>query len=129
MSKELKALEKLRTTIQRLCRECHENTRYSFEYSHQLDIIETALKDYEELKIQNSEQFKEKWVQDNLAMTFELNVARKKLKALEIIKEKMVDVGAVYELDLELYNNYATEINGTPTLTQEEYDLLKEELL
>ena len=50
----------------------------------------------------------------------------KKLKALEIIKEKEVDVGALCELDLVLYNKYVKEINGTPTLTQEEYDLLKE---
>ena len=56
----------------------------------------------------------------------EFQIVEKELKALEIIKKKMVDVGASQELDLELYNKYVKEINGTPTLTQQEYDLLKE---
>lgn len=51
------------------------------------------------------------------------------LKALEIIKEKMVDVvylyGSCYEL--EHYNEYAPfEIEEEDKLTQEEFDLLKE---
>ena len=46
----------------------------------------------------------------------------KKLKALEIIKEKEVDIKAINDLqDLQDYNYYCS-----PELTQEEYNLLKE---
>lgn len=51
------------------------------------------------------------------------------LKALEIIKEKRVNVGALLmSSDCETYNDisYSGEENK---LTQEEYDLLKEVLL
>lgn len=52
-----------------------------------LDTIEAELKRAEELEIENSEQFKEKWVQDNLAMTMELNVAKEKLKTFDELKQ------------------------------------------
>ena len=51
----------------------------------------------------------------------------KKLKALEIIKEKQVDVFIfLHSGDLETYNDM---VEDNRKLTQEEYDLLKEELL
>ena len=55
-----------------------------------------------------------------------LEIIEKELKALEIINEKDVNIGAFRELDLEHYNMYARDILGTRQLTKEEYDLLKE---
>ena len=50
-----------------------------------------------------------------------------KVKALKIIKEKEVDIWALkYCSSLKQYN---CKEDGRATLTQEEYDLLKEELL
>ena len=53
---------------------------------------------------------------------------KKKLKAFEIIKNKMVDVGKLFYCyeSLEEYNKWVSEKDK---LTQEEFDLLKEELL
>lgn len=57
----------------------------------------------------------------------------KKLKTLEIIKEKSVDIGFLqYSSTVDLYNHYIVEhawTKHTSSLTQEEYDLLKEVLL
>ena len=95
----------------------------------ELDIIETELKRLE--KIDNPKIVGT----TTISKAFEGFLIKqcpdveKKLKALEIIKEKQVNVGALYELDLKLYNKYVKEINGTPTLTKKEYDLLKEVLL
>ena len=51
-------------------------------------------------------------------------IIEKELKALEIIKEKEVDIKAFNDLqDLQDYNYYCS-----PELTQEEYNLLKEVL-
>lgn len=59
--------------------------------------------------------------------------ALKALKALEIIKKKSVDVGFLqYCSSVETYNAYIIEhawTKHTRTLTQEEYDLLKEAFL
>ena len=56
-----------------------------------------------------------------------------KLKALEIIKEKSVDIGFLQFCSfVDTYNKYILEhawTKHTRTLTQEEYDLLKEVLL
>ncbi len=52
------------------------------------------------------------------------NQIEKELKALEIIKNKEVDIKAFNDLqDLEDYNYYCS-----PELTQEEYNLIKETL-
>ena len=52
------------------------------------------------------------------------DIIEKELKALEIIKEKEVDIKAFNDLqDLQDYNYYCS-----PELTQEEYNLLKEVL-
>ena len=52
------------------------------------------------------------------------DIIEKELKALEIIKEKEVDIKAFNDLqDLQDYNYYCS-----PELTHEEYNLLKEVL-
>ena len=51
---------------------------------------------------------------------------QKKLKALEIIKKKEVDVSCLLFDGLEIYND---NMHPSRVLTQEEYDLLKEVLL
>ena len=58
----------------------------------------------------------------------ELNIIEKSLKALEIIKEKMVDIHALkYACDLESYNIH--KWSDCKKLTQDEYKLIKEILL
>ena len=86
-------------------------------------IIETALKEYEQIEYHN----------------LKVRDFDKKLKALEIIKEKMVDFDelndAIYEDNyhqnnehnaIDIYNQNRFEYKQ---LTQEEFDLLKEVLL
>ena len=52
----------------------------------------------------------------------------KKLKALEIVKKKLVNVWCVSMVSLEEYNNKFVNQEWRK-LTQEEYDLLKEVVL
>jgi len=53
-------------------------------------------------------------------------VVEKHLKALEIIKEKEVNIAALLELDsLQQYNGYCEMVGGCKKLTQEEFDLIK----
>ena len=60
----------------------------------------------------------------------EIEIIEQELKALEIIREKNVDIQTlkrtnnVYE-----YNSYVAKGLGEKPLTQEEYDLLKEVML
>lgn len=57
------------------------------------------------------------------------NETQKKLKTLEIIKKKEVNVAALLELDnLQQYNDYCDMVGGCKKLTQEEYEFLKEVL-
>ena len=88
-------------------------------------IVETALKDYER-RLALAKEYKD------------VNNVAKRLKALEIIKEKRVNVDVViraFYLDsaveegqgLKYYN--CTANHESKPLTQEEYDLLKEVLL
>ena len=59
----------------------------------------------------------------------DLETIEKDLKALEIIKEKQINVSALLELDdLQQHNDYCDMVGGCKKLTQEEYDLLKEVL-
>jgi len=95
-------------------------------YKNELDIIETALKRNVELELANIE------LEHHLKLAEkELNENERKLKALEIIKEKRVDVclliSCIYDFDLDYYNSCMC--NKERCLTQEEYDLLKEVLL
>ena len=132
MSKELEALEKL-TNYKCSCMsekvECKE-------------IIETALKEYEMMKrtkiiisdkkisdddldkLMNQRMFTD--LQCEIKPLFD-EETQKKLKALEIIKEKEVDVFIfLHSGDLETYNGI---VEDNRKLTHEEYGLLKQVLL
>jgi hypothetical protein len=107
--------------------------------------IEKALKEHEQLKI-DYEELND--IHDELVKykNKERDDVVKKLKALEIIKEKRVNVyqmlcifkeGLTYEdyeklwnIDIERYYKHNTDLLYSHfKLTQEEYDLLKEVLL
>lgn len=106
MSKELEALRML----EQVCLVANVANM-----SEQINLIETALKDYEKRLILAKEY------QD-------INNVAKRLKALEIIKDKKVNVGLLSRcVTGERYNK---GICYEPRhLTQEEYDLLREILL
>ena len=119
MNKELTPLEALSD----LRKDAKNHIPYHTEYlNERLDIIETALKDYEELKKLkllpypkiNDEEYRRSVI--------------KRLQTVEIIKEKDVNIQ-----DLKVsysFNEYNTfKGNEYKYLTQEEYDLLKEVLL
>ena len=80
-----------------------------------------ALKDIKQLATTIEFDYKK----DKVFVKEELDIIEKELKALEIIKNKKVDVSFL-ELGLEQYN---TNLRKKHQLTQEEYDLLKEVLL
>lgn len=86
-------------------------------------IIEKALKETERLKTSYLE---------NLLNEESKEYIYKKLKVLEIVKEKKVDVDLLLKsLDSEMYNVVFENWNRPERnqLTQEEYELLKEVLL
>lgn len=90
-----------------------------FTFVPDFEVIKKELKDYatlcEELGVALS-LYKCQNVQDWISMM------KKKLNALEILKNKEVDVKAFKDLsNLEEYNYYCS-----PELTSDEYDLLKE---
>ena len=104
MSKELEALNKI---------------AYSCGYDENIKIIAAALNDYEILK------------NDFISMR---DFKYEQLDALEIIKEKQVDVHYLLICieqnikPLQFYNEYMKEHNAL-CLTQEEFDLLKKTLI
>lgn len=121
MSKELEALENLRQWV---LGEYNDDIKERNAY----EIVEKELKEYENL------QLKHRSMQDAVLDDF------KKLKALEIIKNKRVNVRCltVYCLKLnDTYKDYLDVFNycdncwdlGEILLTSEEYNLLKEVLL
>ena len=73
-----------------------------------------------ELEIENSEQFKEKWVQDNLEMTFEKTVNEPKLKAFQVAKK-------VFRCN-SLYKHHIYSAYESGWITEEEYNLLIKEI-
>ena len=120
----LEALEKIKDFIVELTNvkgirhtEC-PNTELWVIRNFNLDIIETALKRQELLEL------------DLRIANNNLKYAEKKLKALEIIKEKQVDCWALVRFD----KNYRDLTDGdfgyisAIKLSQEEFDLLKEVL-
>lgn len=117
MSEELETLKRIIKTYEE---------RGIIHYSD-IDIIETAFKDYEEL-LKKHKDLERKYYIETLSIDY------KKLKALEIIKEKEVDTLLLFrcfEFDnlygyshFEMYNQELY----TQNITQEEYDLLKEVL-
>lgn len=117
--------------LEELKKDNYVDGRLPLLYKCRFDIIEKALKDYEELKKEHEQLSKD---QDLAAL------ADKSMKALEIIKTKEVDTNVLFatfdwcekgkeERSLEVYNRNRTdeEFNST-SLTFEEYKLLKEVL-
>ena len=124
MSKELEALENIK----------HYDTRVGL-HEDDYKIIETALKDYEhsqqqrELYFKQAKELKELYKEELKNTAYYNNLALKYKKALEIIKEKEVDIGWLKRAkDLHEYNS-GMGINSYSALNQEEYELLKEILL
>lgn len=126
MSKELSPLRALNDLIDYLESEHLDLSKEDIVVERK-QIIEDALEDYEDLM----EQYE--LVMD-LIEQYELKIKNKskKLKALEIIKQKEVDAGLIMETpNVAHYNRYFEHskiISLTKKLTQEEYDLVKEVL-
>lgn len=121
MSKELEALEDIILYL-------NANEPKGL-YCKNIEIIKVALK--------RLENYEGAWHNTNLKQIFismeDWKIERKQLKALEIIKEKQVDIhNLIYSQSLEEYNTFAMKYNQelcNTLLTQEEYELLKEVLL
>ena len=136
MSKELEALEQLK----------YYNTisNDDFDMTNELSIIETALKNYQELLerpcvLVGRKHGHTKALIDVISKNYkEIKIIsledEKKLKALEIIKEKRVNVFWLMEC-ISCYTNALEKYNeevlckDIDCLTQEEFDLIKEVLL
>ena len=104
MSKELKALARIRNFM----------SNNAVHWKQDIAMIETALKEYELMK------------EIRITARFDLAQVNKEHKALEIIKEKFfTDKPMIYS---DLYK-YGLCIDAHVSLTEEEYDLLKEVLL
>ena len=121
MNKELsplEALKELKYQVAGLEAATHDvppqRTTYLVRDMGLFEIIETALKELD---------FKRMVIVDFLTGNDE-----KKLKALEIIKEKKVNIRGLSRLTLEEYNENRRS-HKEEQLTQEEFDLLKEVLL
>jgi len=124
MSKELQALERLRNTLLA--------EGYWQDVLQDVAIIETALKDYVHLyQLWNCKDSDAMIIQTTKTIHDENN---KQLTALEIIKNKKVDVGQMIEAwqsfpfafrhYMENWANYSFYL-----LTEEEFNLLNEVLL
>ena len=113
MSKELEALDRL-----------FNSNLNNYEYRKEYDLIETALKVYEKIKLEYSEIkiYHYDLLKENERLH---NQKAKKLKAFEIIKDKRVN--ADWLLETENVEEYNESLYND--LTQEEFDLLKEVLL
>lgn len=132
MSKELEALEVLKCGYKDEKKVCI--TRSCFDKN--IGIIETALKDYQTLKIKYAELETEYCDKQRSMLKYD-EEKQKKLKALKIIKEKEVNIpdlldcirnekGDYIEDALKQYNMFQST---RWQLTKEEYDLLKEVFL
>lgn len=117
MGKELTPLEALGRIIQ------YNDLRNPVRgQTHLIDIIETALKNNEHLE---KEICFVKTMED---LTIEA-MKDKKLKALEIIKERKVDIhNLLNSKTVEQYNGYAHWLGFNGNLTPKEYNLLREVL-
>lgn len=120
MNKEMTPLQALKKIKQaRYFVDFELDAKVSEDYKKELDIIETALKDYEK-KTKLAKEYKD------------VNNVAKRLKALEIIKEKRVFIEELISSDnVDEYNDYVDEQGryDEDKLTQAEFDLLKEVLL
>ena len=127
MNKELTPLEALNNLTQYLTgdyRDCFK----------ELSIIETALKILDQLqviigaeKIEDLPELALETENDWYSARYNLKEAEKKLKALEIIKEKSVNLE--FLKCSENYEQYCLICSYGNEISKEEYDLLKEVLL
>lgn len=125
MSKGLEALRKIEIHLDYL------DETYNVNYGEEFDIIEKELKELEERR-EMMKRFNEACVPMILD-----NETEKKLKALEIINKKEINISVLKVCStFKEYNNYirneyqyCTEIIEEMSLTQEEWDLLREVLL
>lgn len=124
MNKELDRLEHLRIGIQYINQD--KSPAFISQYEEDIDIIEKALKRQEELdSLYTLTNHNGKFYV--IIDKAEFNQMSKQLKALEIIKEKNVNVPKLRNSsNLEEYNRC---FRDKCLLTQEEYELLKEVLL
>ena len=120
MSKELEIIKELRCLVYS-CQDSGFITNAEKHFLPLLDRLETELKDYEELKKLKLLPYPK--VNDE---EYRRNVV-KSLQALEIIKEKRVNLE--YIKCCENYEQYKTICSYWNEITEEEYDLLKEVLL
>lgn len=122
IDKELTSLEALKTA--KSFRLSWDNSDWlnKEDQDYLFDIIETALK--------RLENYEGKWYDTNLKQIFisieDWNIERKKLKALEIIKEKGNFISFEYDKYDDKYYIYDNEFYAHNEITKEEYDLLKE---
>lgn len=141
MSKELESLRGIiskfnvmRVALEAFYRSTQNVEPYIPDIDKEIIVIENAIKRLEKLdepkKIVGSisfEQSMENYVKNNCP-----SIA-KKLKALDIIKEKRVDTTSLFicfeKYDLETFNMSVNGAKEEKPLTQEEFNLLKEVLL
>ena len=121
----LEAFEKVKDRLE--IWDCSEESNWEeygtgyYECEEELDIIENALKDYER-RLSLAKEYKD------------VNNVAKRLKALEIIKNKFVIPAFIMNSEnVEEYNRELKQITFRKDyeirkITQEEYDLLKEVL-
>lgn len=140
MTKELTPLEALERikNIKTLSVPERRVVTFQEKYKEELNIIETALKNYQELLekpcvLVGRTQGHTKALIDTISKNYkEIKITsledEKEIKAFEIIKKKNVStIGLKYHSTCENYNNDL--LKGEYPLTQEEFDLLKEVLL
>ena len=119
MSKELQALERIKS---------HYKDKVCIDVLDDFDIIETSLKENETLKECYKNELNNTAYYNNLALKYK--------RALEIIKNKKINVGSFIQCSNEPYEEYKESWKfwhkGSfknlvdELLTQEEYELLKE---
>ena len=129
----LEALEKIKESPHRVFLENDEYRYVGDIYKNEIDIIETALKEYEELKFQKERNNELQKHSISLGIKIgEVEEIGKKLKALEIIKE--TPEFAWYVKSYENAYEMITDVKGFRVKNsveelQEMFDLLKEVLL
>lgn len=120
MSKELKALIKIEDLLNRL----YETDVIDDDHTHDTNIIGEALKRLEEYDKTEYSAL----IERHKELLKEKKASEKKLKALEIIKDKAVSMAILIQSTNVKEYNYCKNLLAFD-LTKEEYDLLKEVLL
>lgn len=117
MSKELSPLKAFKKVREQNDFLKERNIPKEYRYDDELDVIETALKDYKRVMVEKNNLFK-RWTKEH--------------QALEIIKEKRVNIFVLIESkDVNVYNYHLKTHRfqfEKYLLTQEEFDFLREVL-